>query len=191
MRSYFFVLAFILSFSFLTAQEFSIKGNLISNKQNEVIIGATIALIHRPDSNIVKGTYSKLDNNKNIFELKAKQGKYFLKISHLAFKEKIVNIDLTKDIVLNNILLDEKEINLDEIVVTGEKQYLELQLDKKVYNVSKDETNKGRNVSDLLDNIPSVTVDADGSVSLKGSEGVRILVDGKQSGLVGRDPRST
>lgn len=190
MRSYFFVLAFLLSLSFLNAQEFSIKGNLISNKQDEIIIGAAIALIHLPDSNVVKGTYSKLENNRNTFELKAKQGKYFLKISYLAFKEKIVNIDLTKDVVLNNILLEEKEINLDEIVVTGEKQYLELQLDKKVYNVSKDETNKGRNVSDLLDNIPSVTVDADGSVSLKGSEGVRILVDGKQSGLVGRDPEA-
>ncbi len=62
---------------------------------------------------------------------------------------------------------------------------MELTLDKKVYNIGKDLSNLGGSASDLLANLPSVEVDVDGNVSLRGSENVQILVDGKPSGLVG------
>ena len=190
MRTYFFIFAFLTLISNLNSQVFTINGNLISEKSDEVIIGAAVSLLSLPDSSIKGGAYTKLENGKNVFELKANKGKYLIKISHLAYKEKFLNIDIDKNLELKDIKLSSKDIGLEEIVVTGEKEYLELNLDKKVFNVSKDETNKGRNVSDILDNIPSVTVDAEGNVSLKGSEGVRILVDGKQSGLVGNDPEA-
>jgi hypothetical protein len=67
---------------------------------------------------------------------------------------------------------------------------MELQLDKRVFNIQKDMSNVGRNASDILGNLPSVTVDVDGTVSLRGSENVRILIDGKPSGLTSRDPEA-
>src|SRR5690606_16505574 len=74
---------------------------------------------------------------------------------------------------------------LDEVVVTGEKSQMELQLDKRIFNVAKDLSNIGSNASEILNNLPSVNVDIEGNVSLRGSQNVRILIDGKQSGLVG------
>ena len=74
---------------------------------------------------------------------------------------------------------------LDEVVVVGEKTEVEIKLDKTVYNIGKDLTLRGSSVSDVLDNLPSVAVDIDGNVSLRGNQSVRILINGKPSGLVG------
>ncbi|KAF4529460.1 hypothetical protein B566_EDAN017865, partial [Ephemera danica] len=74
--------------------------------------------------------------------------------------------------------------NLNEVEVRAEKSTMELSLDKKVFNVGKDLANKGGNASDILTNIPSVSVDPEGGIKLRGSENVRILIDGKPSGLV-------
>ena len=74
---------------------------------------------------------------------------------------------------------------LTEVIVNAEKKLMALELDKRVYNVSLDVSNIGANASEILANIPSVTVDIDGNVSLRGSQGVRILIDGKPSALTG------
>ena len=73
---------------------------------------------------------------------------------------------------------------LDEVVVQAEKSTMELSLDKKIFNVGKDLSNKGGSATDILSNIPSVSVDVEGNVKLRGSDNVRILIDGKPSGLV-------
>ena len=74
---------------------------------------------------------------------------------------------------------------MDEIVIIAEKSTVEIRLDKRIYNVGKDMTVKGGSASDVLDNVPSVDVDVEGNVSLRGNENVRILIDGKPSALVG------
>src|SRR5690606_18775734 len=86
---------------------------------------------------------------------------------------------------VGSIILTDDSQTLSEVVVAGEKQQMELSLDKRVFNVASDLTNRGRNASEILDNVPSVAVDVEGNVSLRGSSNVRILVDGKPSGLVG------
>jgi len=73
---------------------------------------------------------------------------------------------------------------LDEVVVQAEKSTMVLALDKKIFNVGKDLSNAGGSASDILSNIPSISVDAEGGVKLRGSDNVRILIDGKPSGLV-------
>jgi ferric enterobactin receptor len=73
---------------------------------------------------------------------------------------------------------------LNEVVVQAEKSSLELSLDKKIFNVGKDLSNAGGTATDILMNIPSVSVDPEGNVKLRGSDNVRILIDGKPSGLV-------
>ena len=74
---------------------------------------------------------------------------------------------------------------LDVVEVRAEKSQMQIALDKRVFNVGKDLANRGGTADDLLDNIPSVAVDIEGNVSLRGNQNVRILVDGKPSGLIG------
>ena len=73
---------------------------------------------------------------------------------------------------------------MNQIDIRAEKSTVEIKLDKKVYNVGQDMIVKGGSASDVLDNVPSVTVDGDGNVSLRGNDNVKILIDGKPSNAV-------
>ena len=141
------------------------------------------------DSTLITGGVS---DDKGKFQVPVKRGKYFLKISFLSYKEKLIPNVVVSDakIDVGVITLQEDSQVLEEVVVQGEKASMELQLDKRVFNVQKDLSNVGRNASDILGNLPSVTVDVDGTVSLRGSSNVRILIDGKPSGLTSRDPEA-
>ena len=88
-----------------------------------------------------------------------------------------------KDITLGNLFLSAKAKMMNEVIVTSEKPQMKLELDKRVYAIGKDLSNVGGTASDVLSNLPSVTVDVDGTVSLRGSAGVRLLIDGKPSAL--------
>ena len=140
------------------------------------------------DSTLVSGGVS---DEKGKFQVPVKRGKYFLKISFLSYKEKLIPNVVVSDtkIDLGVITLMEDSQVLEEVVVQGEKASMELQLDKRVFNVQKDLSNVGRNASDILGNLPSVTVDVDGTVSLRGNSNVRILIDGKPPRL-SRDPEA-
>ena len=94
------------------------------------------------------------------------------------------NKNSSRIIQLNDIFLDASETVLNEVKIEAKKELMEIGLDRKIFNVSEDLSRLGGNAQDILNNIPSVTVDVDGNVSLRGSSNVRILVNGKQSGLV-------
>src|SRR5690554_1642858 len=85
---------------------------------------------------------------------------------------------------LGNIKISSSTADLDEVVVQGEKTKMELSLDKRIFNIGQDLANAGGTATDILMNLPSVTVDPEGNVRLRGSDNVRILIDGKPSGLV-------
>jgi ferric enterobactin receptor len=123
------------------------------------------------------------------FKLDVKPGTYFLQAEFISYRAAYVEgITLTKKEPFRNVgtmsLQPDAEI-LAEVEVRAQKSQTTLALDKKVFNVGKDLANKGGNAADLLDNVPSVTVDLEGNVNLRGSGNVRILVNGKPSGLVG------
>jgi outer membrane receptor protein involved in Fe transport len=102
-----------------------------------------------------------------------------------ALKSSVFTLSSKQNAVdLGSISLQSSTADLDEVVVQGEKTLMELSLDKRVFNVGKDLANAGGNASDILMNLPSVAVDPDGNVRLRGSANVRILIDGKPSGLV-------
>ncbi|HEX8269566.1 MAG TPA: TonB-dependent receptor [Flavobacterium sp.] len=90
----------------------------------------------------------------------------------------------TADINLGTVSLAEDVTLLAEVEVRGEATTVDIKLDKKVYNVGQDLMVKGGTVSDVLDNIPSVSVDAEGTVSLRGNENVRILIDGRPTNAI-------
>jgi outer membrane receptor protein involved in Fe transport len=163
--------------------EYKIKGVVIDNK-NVPVPFANILLYNSPDSVSVRGTTSDEEGK---FEILAKSGSYYLKISFLSYRtQTIPNVKITNNgIVLGKIILTENSQLINEVVVSGQKSQFQLNLDKKVFNVGSDITSLGGSAADILNNVPSVAVEMDGTVTLRGSENVRILVDGKPSGLVG------
>ncbi|QHT70225.1 TonB-dependent receptor [Rhodocytophaga rosea] len=183
---YFFTLAFLLLTTFcLFAQNnasFLIKGTLHDEEKNPVSY-ANVALYVVKDSSLVTGAVSGDDGK---FEISAKPGSYYIKITFLSFEEKkITGIKVVdKEVNLGTVVLKNSAKTLEEVVVQGEKSQMELALDKKVFNVGKDLANAGGTATDILRNVPSVAVDVEGNVSLRGSGNVRILIDGKPSGLV-------
>lgn len=165
------------------SRQYSISG-IITDTKGTTIPFANISLYRIADSSQVNATAS---DEKGGFSISAKAGSYYLKVSFLSYEEKrISGITVSdKDIDLGYISMKNTSKLLTEVVVTSEKKLMQLELDKRVYQVSQDVSNIGANASEILANIPSVTVDIDGNVSLRGSQGVRILIDGKPSALTG------
>ncbi|GAB3995916.1 outer membrane beta-barrel family protein [Spirosoma daeguense] len=165
-----------------TAGQTRIRGSFV-DEENKPIPFASIALYQNGGSKPISGAVS---DEAGKFELVAKPGNYFLKISAVSYQEKTIpDIHVTnQDVQLGASVLKTSTKRLEEVVVVGEKSQMELSLDKRIFNVGKDLANAGGTASDILKNIPSVAVDGEGNVSLRGSNSVRILIDGKPSGLV-------
>ena len=156
---------------------------LIVDERSNPIPYASVVIRSKSDSTFLRGTASDLNGK---FELQLRPGKYDVTVSFISYQNNTSDIDLTQsDLDLGTIRLEPKTELLDEAVVKAEKSYMELKLDRRVYNVGKDPNNVGSNAQEILETVPSVQVDVDGTVSLRGSSNVRILIDGKPSGLTG------
>ncbi|SEB38609.1 Outer membrane receptor proteins, mostly Fe transport [Tenacibaculum sp. MAR_2009_124] len=160
----------------------TITGSILENNSNVPLEYATIVLTNLKNNKITGG----VTNTTGKFEIQIPKGSYAVKVEYIGFKTKnLPNKLFSEDFNLGTILLSEDAEKLNEVEIIAEKSTVEIRLDKKIYNVGKDMTVKGGNASDVLDNVPSVNVDAEGAVSLRGNENVRILIDGKPSALVG------
>ncbi|MEM6346576.1 MAG: TonB-dependent receptor [Bacteroidota bacterium] len=144
-----------------------------------------VSLFSTQDSSFVKGAISDGLGN---FKIEAPGGNYFLRYSAMGYEPYYsAPFELKADLEVGSVRLKAKNLTLSEVQITAEKDLVELDLDKKIYNVSKDLSNQGATASEILGNLPSVTVNQNGQVSLRGSGDVRILIDGKPSGLIGPD----
>jgi len=162
--------------------KFEVSGIVFEKNSNQALEFATI--IFKPLNG--KNIFGGLTDGKGKFYIEVPKGNYDVNVEFLSFKTfSLKNIKIDQDKKLGNIYLEEDAESLDEVEIIAEKSTVEIRLDKKIYNVGKDMTVKGGTASDVLDNIPSVTVDVDGVVSLRGNENVQILINGKPSGLVG------
>ena len=164
-----------------------ISGKVIDSSSNEPVEFATVS-VYTADSTLVTGNITSTDGS---FEIQVPEGEYYVKVQFISYQhETVKDIRVTKKnrkIDLGEIFLQEDTKLINEVVITGEKSEMVIGLDKRTFNVGKDLGNAGKSASEILDNIPSVTVDLDGNVSLRGSQNVQILVDGKPSGLVSSD----
>jgi len=123
-------------------------------------------------------------NGKYNFEVTP--GNYTVRYEFISFKTiELQNKKFKENTNLTTVYLEEDVSQLKGVVVVSERSTVEIKLDKRVYNVGKDMMVKGGTISDVLDNVPSVTVDPDGTIALRGNQNVRILIDGKPSGLAG------
>ena len=143
---------------------------------------AAVAIYSLPDSSLVFGSAT---DNKGRFKASLNPDNYLVTISFLSYNTYRKVIELSSSLNLGTIRLSEKTVLLEEAKVTATKMQMEVKLDKRVFNVASDATLAGASTADILDNLPSVTVDVEGNVTLRGSESVRVLVDGKPSALTG------
>ncbi len=168
----------------LHAQKGVIKGKVMDPKGAPIPYAS--ASLHDPsDSSLVGGMATEEEDG--AFRIEAAAGTYYLRISFMSYKPRIIE-DLrvkageTQD--LDTITLKPRENSKEAVEVTGEKRRMQIDLDKRVFNVSKDLNTAGGNAREVLNNTPGVNVDMEGNVSLRGSGGVRILINGRPSGLV-------
>ena len=164
-----------------------ITGLLIDETTNQVIEYGNLVLYQTKDSSMVNGTITDKQGKFILDNLQF--GMYYIKASYIGYATKFIDsIRVTPkslDVDLGRIFLDQQSIELGNVLVTGQKEMIINNLDKKVINVEKDLTTTGGSAVDVVGNIPSVTVDLDGNVSFRGNQNITILVDGKPSALVG------
>tara|TARA_R110000868_G_scaffold91812_4_gene254422 strand:+ start:4072 stop:6510 length:2439 start_codon:yes stop_codon:yes gene_type:complete len=164
-------------------KDITISGKVIDKETKQPLEYATISFFNKRENKIETGGIT--DSN-GLFNIPVKQGVYDITIEYISYKpQKIENKAISKDENIGTFYLDINLEALQAVEVVAERTTVEIKLDKKIYNVGKDLTVSGGTVSDVLDNVPSVSVDVEGNVSLRGNDNVRILINGKPSGLVG------
>lgn len=159
----------------------TISGKVIEKKSNTSLEFATITFQNQTDKKIITGSIT--DNNGK-FVVKTNSGKYTIKVEFISLKSIILeNVDIQNNQTLPIFILEEEVTQLENVEIKVEKSTIEHKLDKKIFNVGNDLISKGGNANDILNSVPSVRVNTDGVVSLRGNSGVRILINGKPSVL--------
>lgn len=185
-------LLFIISFlNFTFAQDPSngtLTGKIIDESSGSGIQLVNIVVLKAIDSAQVTGTASLKDGKFTVTGIPA--GKYRVKFSSIGYKEKYINDVVFSQKInkkeLGEIILQPVTVDLNEILVSSKKESFNNSIDRKVYNVEKDIMSKTGTASELLQNIPSVQVDIDGNISLRGSGNVIIMINGKTSPLLAK-----
>jgi len=176
------IFIFVFSSQLCFSQTSSILKGKIIDAQNKAPLGFASVKVFQNQKMIT----GNVTTESGEFEFKIPAGKYTLETEFVGYKKYTSSeINLTENTLdLGELAISQSDKSLDELVVQGEKSSMELSLDKRVFNVGKDLANAGGSAQDILINIPSVTVDPDGAIKLRGSSNVRILIDGKPSGMV-------
>ena len=163
-------------------QKIEITGTVLEANSQQPVGFATIMVANNATKKIITGVTTEMDGT---FKTEVNTPDFYIEISFIGFINKTItefSIDKGK-VNLGTILLSEDSEQLDEVVVRAEKSSTEFRLDKRVFNVGKDLSSTGASALEVLNNVPSVNVDIEGAVSLRGSSGVQILINGKPSVL--------
>ena len=164
----------------------TITGSVIDKTTKLPVEFATIQLMKaKADSSLIK---TAVTDKKGRFTLdKIENGNYILQFSFIGYGNILLPIEVNQ--VKEHVGTIEIAViskNMSEVVVTGRKSLLNTSIDRKIYNVSQDIMAQSGSASDILRNIPSVEVDIEGEVTLRGATGVMILINGRPSPLMGK-----
>jgi len=163
----------------------SIKGVVTESNTKNAISFASVAI--SANGHIISGDLTDEDGTFTITNLPNTTVE--VSVEYIGFKtyKNTVNLSTQKNVDLGAILLELNEEVLDAIVIDAERSTMEQLVDRKVIRVGKDLSTAGASASDIMNNIPSVNVDQDGNISMRGNENVRVLIDGKPTHL---DPKT-
>lgn len=165
-----------------------ISGILKDAQNNESIPFATAVLIDKTTKASTK--VAQTDINGKFVIINIPKGTYTFKISFIGYqtmvRDNVIINDATGTLNFGEIKMNPSKGNaLKEVQVTAQKKDMQLGIDKKIFSVDQSLVSEGGSAGDLLQNVPSVSTDMDGNVSLRGSTGVRVLIDGKPSLIAG------
>ncbi|WP_038531577.1 outer membrane beta-barrel family protein [Formosa agariphila] len=182
MRSLCLILCLFITSTCIYAQDLEIKGHVLERATNYPVPYATVVLVDSTSDKPITGTTT---NEEGIFNLQSDSQDVYLKISFIGFKtQTFKSLDFSSsELDLGTIYLEQDAQSLDEVLVRAEVSSTQFKLDRKVFNVGQDIASTGVSALEVLNNVPSVNVDIEGAVSLRGNSGVQILIDGKPSVL--------
>jgi outer membrane receptor protein involved in Fe transport len=163
----------------LPATALSVSGRVLEAASGQPLEYATVSL-YALDSTVADGG---ITDGQGQFQLDAPKGTYRLVIEFMGFVPLERRVDLPTDANLGDLFLEADRKTLETVEVRAERSQMNLHLDKKVFNVGEDALAQGGSANQVLAQVPSVAVSAEGVVSLRGSSGVRILINGRPSAL--------
>lgn len=163
-----------------------IGGKVTASDSQKPIEFATILAKVPNTEELIAGTTTSSDGT---FLFKTETSSFYLEVSFIGFAKKtITDFEIVDGkIQFQNIILEEDQYTLDEVQVRAEKSQTEFKLDKRVFNVGQDLSSTGASALEVLNNVPSVNVNIEGQISLRGSQGVQILINGKPSVLASEE----
>lgn len=171
-----------------TTGEGKITAKVVDASNNQTVPFASAIVIDRKTKAVVKGAQTDVDGNLVMTGLP--NGVFSFKVSYLGYQTMVrdsISISNTnKEIKFGTInMKPSKGTALNEVTITAPKSTIQMGIDKKIFSVDQSLVSEGGSASDLLQNVPSVQTDIEGNVSLRGSSGVRVLIDGKPSLIAG------
>ncbi len=172
----------IAQFGLAQNQSITIKGMVVESGSNQPVEFATVMVADKSNQKPIAGTTTDQDGR---FSIKVDQRDFYIEVSFIGFITKKIDTYTIENNMLDLgiIGMAENTATLDEVVVRAEKSSTEFKLDKRVFNVGKDLSSTGASALDVLNNVPSVNVNIEGEITLRGSSGVQILINGKPSVL--------
>lgn len=177
----FFVAQLIYADGDAMAPKGKIKGAVIDAKSKEPLEYATVALYSASENKLITGTITDYMGHFKIDQ--PESGGYYLVITFIGLAEQKTDVftvaEEADNINLGNFFLKSDSKELGEVEVVGKRAAIEYKIDKKVINVDKQITAEAGTAVDILESVPSVQVDVEGNVSLRGSTGFTVLIDGK------------
>lgn len=181
-------LFFFIQFN-LHAQDISVKGRVINAETSEILEFANVAILSPKDSSLVKGAVSDLDGS---FSILLPEGAYLLRVNFIGYQNYFRKFELgdRNPYNLGNIRVKPMATDLGEVVVEGVASIFESDIDKRTYNVENSIVAEGATAAELLSTLPSIQVDEQGGISMRGSGEVMIFINGRPSNLGGGDMES-
>lgn len=181
MKQLFLTLLLVFSFNAVAQNNGSITGNVFDQKLGESVPYVTVTI--KENDQIITGVLTDENGNFTIKNLAKKI--YTVEVSFIGYKTYITTADLTqqKDVDLGQILFEDESVILEGVEIVREVSTIEQKIDRKVINVGRDLLTAGATASEIMNNIPTVNVDQDGNISLRGNQNVRVLVDGRPTNI--------
>ncbi|HLV46475.1 MAG TPA: outer membrane beta-barrel family protein [Flavobacterium sp.] len=177
-----FLLTALFSMSQMMGQnQLTISGKIIDKDTKQPLEYANVIFQSTTDANYITGETADANGD---FTFEVRPDIYEVKFEYMGFDSMTISEkDIRESWNMGTVEISSGEEALEDLVIEVERSPVEIKLDKRIYNVGDDDVVKGGTASDVLDNVPSVSVDSDGTVSLRGNESVRVLIDGKPSGM--------
>ncbi len=180
----FVITALLIIQALLASAQGTVKGKVLDKNSDEPLGFVNVVVTKTGDTKMVKGSITDESGNFSIDDIAP--GSYDLTVSFVGYKNLVRRFSITAAKPTHHfaaLYLAEDARQLNEVTVTGQKSIMKLEVDRKSFDVTQDISNAGGSASDVLENIPSVEVDNDGNVSLRGNSSVEVWINGKASGL--------